>query len=146
MKNTSNREALIIKWHSKNLTQTEIADKLGVTRQRVQQLEKRLGLKRDRIKGQNKTELVCSCCKKKFLSAKSNRKFCSRECFYKSRKVVLTPKEEAKRIEEKLLKNRTKSSWYYHNVFKKKKDWQRIVKERNIKYGPQSTNKQTTVR
>lgn len=141
MNTVTKRDSQLVKWHSKGLTQTDIAEKIGVTRQRVQQLEKRLGLTREHTKGITKFSLTCETCRNEFLSSKNNRKFCCRDCFYASRKITLTPKEEEARLLAKRKRNQEKASHYYHNVFKKRKDWRKIVKERNLKYGPQSANK-----
>jgi len=136
------READIRLWFSRGLSQVEIAEKLTVTRQRVQQIEAGLGISRERIYKKKEYTIKCSTCKKKFITNKKDRKFCSRECFRKSRIKKLTVKEKTEREILRREKNRLKAREYYHNVFKKQENWKDIVKERNKKqYAAQSTDK-----
>ena len=140
--NKENREASIRLWFSRGLSQVEIAEKLEVTRQRVQQIEAGLGISRERIYKKKEYTLKCATCKKKFVTNKLGRKYCSRECFRKSRIKNLTIKQKMERDILRKEKNRVKAREYYHNVFKKQANWKFIVKERNKKqHATQSTNK-----
>lgn len=128
------RDSKIRKWFKEGISQEEIGHKLGLTRQRVQQLEQAIGIQRGKLRVKKEYSHTCATCSKSFKSNKPERKYCSRECFRKSRIQVLTPKEQAEREELRKQKNREKARNYYHNVFKQRPDWQKIVKERNDKY------------
>lgn len=135
LKTNGKRDRSVVRWHE-TLTQTQIAERLGVTRQRVQQIEKRLGLEPRRSPGNKKTyPFKCDHCKKRSESRLADRIFCSRECFFASRKIVLTPDQEEKRLEARRKRNRLRSRNYYHNVFKNRPDWKTVVRNRNKKYG-----------
>lgn len=128
------RDELIRKWREEdsNITQIEIGNRLGITRQRVQQIERRIGLGPRRKKGEYKTYTFnCKQCRKKKVVKLSGRIYCSRKCFFESRKVKRTAEEERVRREKRLERNRVRSKWYYHNVFKKRKDWRAIIRKRN---------------
>ena len=141
-KDKDKRDANIQLWFSQGLSQVEIASKMGLTRQRVQQIEQELGISRERVYKKKEYGIVCGKCKKKFVTNKKDRKFCSRECFCKSRINNLTDKELEEREAIRKEKNRLKAKKYYHNVFKKQNNWKEIVKERNKKqYATQSTIK-----
>lgn len=128
------RDSKIRKWFKEGVSQEEIGVRLSLTRQRVQQLEQDIGLSRGKLRVKKEYSHKCDTCNKKFTSNKQVRKFCSRECFRLSRIQKLTPAELKAKEEERKQKNREKARSYYHNVFKKRKDWQQIVKERNDKY------------
>lgn len=133
-KDKTERDSKIRKWFKEGVSQEEIGVRLGLTRQRVQQLEQDIGLSRGKLRVKKEYSHKCETCKTPFKSNKPNRKFCSRECFRLSRIQKLSPKEKAEREDERKRKNREKAKHYYHNVFKKRNDWQKIVKERNQKY------------
>lgn len=136
------RNLKIQKWMDEGLSQASIAGKLHITRQRVQQIESSLGLSRERIYIKNSFNIKCGTCKNKFTTNKKDRKYCSRECFCKSRVKHRTKTEQITFDLEKKEKNKIKAKNYYHNIFKKKKDWKSIVQERNKKqYASQSSNK-----
>ena len=59
-------------WFSEGLSQVQIAKKLSVTRQRVQQIESSLGISRERIYKKNEYDLKCNTCKKKFITNKKS--------------------------------------------------------------------------
>ena len=149
MKQISNRNSKIIAWNEKGLTQTAIAIKLGITRQRVQQIEKALGVIRERkASSATKYNFICEQCGQEFTYHKPDRKFCSRECFHISRVTAVSEEEREERMERRRLKNKAKSNHYYHHVFKKKAGWKKIVKERNLarvnKNASQTPHQQTT--
>lgn len=129
------RDKRVIAGYNNDVTQSEVAESLGVTRQRVQQIERRLGLKPRRVPGVHKTyNYKCAECKKPCESRLKGRKFCSRECFFKSREVVRSATEQAKVDRLRKERNRVRSREYYHKVFKKRPDWRTVVKDRNKKY------------
>ena len=128
------RDGKIRKWFKEGVAQAEIGSRLDLTRQRVQQIENSLGLSRGDLRVKKEYTATCHTCKKKFTDTKPDRKYCSRECFRKSRIKTLTPAEQIERDTVRKRKNREKAKGYYHNVFKKRKDWQKLVKERNEKY------------
>jgi len=71
-------------------TQSEVAEKLGVTRQRIQQARKEYNLQ-DRIRGSEdrvSVDVKCINCTKNIRTHhhEQNRKFCSAECFRQYRK------------------------------------------------------------
>ena len=73
----------VLKHFNEGLTQSEIAKIAGVSRQRIQQIQKKLGLPSI---GQQKKSKYRNCerlgCENKINSCKSNkRKFCSRYCW-----------------------------------------------------------------
>lgn len=124
-----NRDIKIKIWRQEQLSQKEIAQRLGVSRQRVQQLEKTLGLPSRR--GNRITEtIMCTYCGERFTGVRG-RLFCSRVCFGKSRKVRRSEEEMEAIVEARRARARERSRQYYHNVFKKKKNWRKIVQKRN---------------
>jgi transcriptional regulator with XRE-family HTH domain len=128
----SKREEEIKKARLGKITQQETADKLGITRQRVQQIERKIGLGPRRIPGvPTLHSAICESCFTKFETKTKNRKFCSRECFFKSKLSLLPPelREEKKQLKKE--KNRIRAFNYYHDVFKAKPEWREIVKKRN---------------
>ncbi len=134
------RDEEVLKLRKQRKTQSFIADKLGVTRQRVQQIEQRLGLSSRREERHYKVyPFVCCTCKEKHTSRTEDRKFCSRECFSASRRLKLSPQEAKRKLELKKEKNRERSRKYYHTIFKKKADWKDIVKKRNTNYNHKGT-------
>jgi transcriptional regulator with XRE-family HTH domain len=133
MNDTKKRDALITRWRYKK-SQSEVARLLGVSRQRVEQLERRLGLEPRRVKGVYKTyPTTCKGCGELFYAKTPGRTFCTRPCFFQYRKMFLTPEEKKKRKEEVRIKNRERSRAYYHQVFKRRSDWKDIIRKRNEK-------------
>lgn len=131
--NTEQRKNTVLALVAAEKTQTEIAKELGVTRQRVQQIEKQLGIARGRKKHKKFYTLTCQYCGKKFKSLKPTQKYMNRECFRLARINKLSEEEKRVREERRKKKNREKANHYYHNVFKKRNDWQDIVRQRNQK-------------
>lgn len=134
IKEIQQRNNKIVKLHAKGKTQQEIADVLGLTRQRIQQIERELGLRRDRSKGVREYTLICQYSGKKFTSRNKKQKYASREFFYLSRRKYKTPAELKARQDARREKNRLKAAWYYYNVLKKRPDFKEIVRRRNQKY------------
>lgn len=141
-KRYTKRELEIIRWRSEGKTQAYIARELGVTRQRVQQIEKKLDLNPRRAPGEYKTyPFVCETCGKQTESKSAGRKFCSRACFYESRKAKMSKSEREAYLLRRREKNRLRAKYYYHFVFKNKKNWQEIVKQRNEQQARKLKNK-----
>jgi len=138
-KERTERDVNVRKWFKAGVAQAVIGKRLGLTRQRIQQIENELGLSRGDLRFKKEYSAVCSTCKKTFKDTKPNRKYCSRECFRLSRIKSFTPEEEAQREQIRKKKNRAKAKHYYHNVFKQRKDWKKVVKERNEKYYANNT-------
>lgn len=136
MKPYEDRDLKVIQWRKEKVSQGEMAKRLGVTRQRVQQIERRLGLGPRRYQGTHKEyPFECSICHKKSRSKIAGRKFCSRECFFNSRHVIRSSQDEQRILETRRQRGRVRSKHYYHNVFKKKiRNWRDVVKKRNKKY------------
>lgn len=112
-----------------DMTQQEIANKYNITRQRVQQIEKRLGIKRDR--STKIYEYKCRECGEAFMSNYHGRVYCSRECSSLGRRLYRTPEERANLIERVRESRRVRAKKYYHEVLKKKSNWHEIVHKRN---------------
>lgn len=129
------RDSAVTQWRDEGFTQAQIAAKLGVTRQRVQQIERRLNLGLRRQPGTYKTYVfICPQCGKSASSRLRGRKYCSRECFISSRKDYSSPEEKKELDEVRRKRNRERSHDYYHNVFKKMPDWKKRLRDRNKKY------------
>ncbi len=139
-KKIQQRNNKIVKLHEKGRTQQYIADTLGLTRQRVQQIERELGLKRDKTSRFKIYTLTCHYSGKKFQSRNKKQKFATREYFYLSRRKYRTKEELAAQKEAKREKNRQKAAWYYYNVLKKRPDFKEIVRQRNQKYAVSASN------
>ena len=140
MKNIQQRHNKIIQLHLSGKTQQDIADSIGLTRQRVQQIEKNLGLVRNKDSSIKVYTITCSYSGKKFQTRNKNQKFATREYFYLSRRKYRTPEELVLMKEARREKNRKKASWYYHNVLKKHPDFKEIIRQRNKKYVVSPTN------
>lgn len=129
------RDREIREGRKNEVPQTEMGRRLKITRQRVQQIERRLGLGLRRVPGVYKEyTFKCKECGKKVVLKLSGRIYCSRECFFKSRKIERTSEEIKKKDLLSKKKNRLRSRKYYYEVFKNKPDWREIVKGRNEKY------------
>ncbi len=126
------RDNFVLNSWKKHVPQVEVAKVLGVTRQRVQQIERRLGLgsRREQIEIK-RYESTCGVCKKQVFAKAKQRKFCSRACYYVSKQRLLTDKEREEKLQQKRLRDRNRSKKYYHEVFKKKPNWRALVKDRN---------------
>lgn len=134
-KKKADRDTVVRVMYRKGATQEQIAEKLSVSRQRVQQIEKRLGLRPRRDPELPKvTTFICSTCYKSFSARGGARKYCSRPCFATAQKVSLTKDERKKRMDARREINRQRSRDYYYNVFKKQRNWRTIVRKRNEAY------------
>lgn len=132
------RDEKIRAWRSKRVSQAVMASRLGITRQRVQQIESRLRLGPRRLPGARRLhQAKCAYCGALFSVRVPGRKFCSRACFFASRKVTRSKAEQRKFDERRSARNRLRSKHYYHNVFKNRKNWRAIVKDRNRRYARQ---------
>ena len=111
-------------------TLQRIGDAVGLTRERVRQLEVQMGFPKRPLQRATRIQKPCKNpnCKNVMvlLISGSKRKFCSRECQRGS--TVKKTIEEKRAIWNK----RTKD--YYHNVLKKRPDFKDLVKARNDKY------------
>lgn len=139
-KKIQQRNNKIVKLHEKGYTQQYIANTLGLTRQRVQQIERELGLTRDKASRFKIYTLTCQYSGKKFESRNKKQKFATREYFYLSRRKYRTKEELAAQKEAKREKNRQKAAWYYYNVLKKRPDFKEIVRQRNQRYAVSASN------
>lgn len=129
------RDESIRQWRREGITQIEIARRLNITRQRVQQIERRLALGARRIPGVYKTySFRCKQCRREVSVKLDGRSYCSRDCFFLSRNKKRSAAEEKRRTDARRERNRVRSRAYYHGVFKKRPDWKKIVRERNQKY------------
>lgn len=133
-KRIQQRNSKIVKLHRQERTQQYIADALGLTRQRIQQIERELGLTRDKTNRFKIYTLTCKYSGKQFTSRNKKQKFATREYFYLSRRKYRTKEELAAQKEKKRQKNREKAAWYYYNVLKKRPDFREIVRQRNQRY------------
>ena len=130
------RDEKVLKYQKNGLTQLQIAEKLGITRQRVQQFESRLGVSRKNIvKKRDFFSFTCNQCKKteELVKMKHNlrRKYCSLTCTRLSRRVFLTPEQQKAKINQKNERDNERSLKYYYEVFKKLPDWRERVKRNN---------------
>lgn len=112
-----NRNEEIRKDHAAGITQTKIAYKFNITRQRVNQIEKSLGLNRHKEIVESK--YVCAHCSKSFGSLNKVRKYCSKKCSSTARRVVRTKKEQYIYDEELREKKRIRARSYYHKIVNK---------------------------
>ena len=138
-KKIQQRNNKIVKLHEKGKTQQYIATTLGLTRQRIQQIETKLGLVRSKDSRFKLYTLTCHYSGVQFQSRNKNQKFATREDFYLSRRKYKTTEELAAQKELKREKNRQKARWYYYNVLKQRPDFKEIIKQRNQQYGKQSS-------
>lgn len=113
----------------RDATQQKIADKYKITRQRVQQIEKRLGIKRDR--STKIYEYKCQECGDAFTSTYRGRVYCSRKCSSLGRRLYRTPEERIALMERIRESRRVRAKKYYHEVLKKQSNWHDIVRKRN---------------
>ncbi len=127
--------SVIAKMRNEGKTQVEIAKRFGVTRQWIQQIEKRLfpegrqGMRRV----PRRYEFICKQCGKKEWASTQRRSFCSRACFFASRRKVRSPKESSRLLGEKKRRERERAARYYE-IFKQRPDWREILRIRNKKY------------
>lgn len=139
-KKIQQRNNQIVKLHQKGRTQQYIADTLSLTRQRIQQIERELGLKREKTNRFKIYTLTCQYSGEKFESRNKKQKFATREYFYLSRRKYRTKAELETQKEVKREKNRQKAAWYYYNVLKKRPDFKELIRQRNQKYAVSTTN------
>lgn len=131
MKGQNKRDADISILSSKGFTQAEIAKKYNITRQRVQQIERRLGVVRNRIP--KIYDIQCRECGVLFTASNLKREYCSRKCSALGRCVYKTA--DARRFQQERIREmrRVRASKYYHEVLKKKSNWREIVHDRNMR-------------
>lgn len=112
-----------------------LSDDFAVTRQRVQQILKRSGIQMRRRGKPRKARIQIEChgCGKSFDSLTTNRTFCSRKCAYRALRRYQTPKERAAAARAKKAAARERARRYYHEVFKARRNWKSIVRQRNLK-------------
>jgi hypothetical protein len=116
-----------------NVTMQTLADEHNVSRQRIEQILRNAGVERSGKKKTREITFACQECDKDFRSYQGNRKYCSLKCSHLGRRKYKTKKEieeHKKRMREYYAE---KSHNYYHNIFKKRKDWKDIVRDRNRK-------------
>jgi len=130
--NTKDRNKKIVEYRKRGYSQSDISNIFKITRQRVQQIETKLCGPRRKNEGRIGYSFKCKQCGKDSSAKSKGRKYCSRECFFKF--FTLSDEEKSRKREERREKNRIRSYNYYHEVFKKRDDWRKIVKRRNMKY------------
>lgn len=128
------RDRQVKAWREMGLSQSAIARKLKITRQRVQQIEQRLGLPKRNRGNLPVLNVVCRQCSDYFKSKNGKRKFCSRKCAGLAKRVNRSPAEQERYTQMKREKMKAYAKWYYHNVFKKRSDWKEVVKIRNRRW------------
>ena len=131
----TDRTRRVKEFREKGMPQVEIAKKLRVTRQRIQQIEAGLGFPKRERSLLPVLNSVCRNCNDYFKTKNHKRKFCSRKCAGFFKRIAKTPAEMKERLEERKAEMRKYASWYYYNVFKKRPDWQDIIKKRNNRQG-----------
>lgn len=128
------RKERVRRMNDQGMTLIDIASHEGVSRQRIQQIERSMGIvRRDASKSSKINSFKCKTCGKAFGSYLSGRKYCSRKCFAESLKLNLTEKEIAQRAQRRKEANRARAKDYYHNVLKKNPNWREITRERNMR-------------
>jgi hypothetical protein len=139
MKNKTGVEARnesIVSLYKDGQTMQDIADTYKISRQRVEQVLRangvpRVGSGRRAVKAMG---FICKECGAAFESTLQGRKYCSVECSQLGRRKYRTDEERAVRREELKEYYSRKSREYYQEVFKKKKNWREILRERNSRY------------
>ena len=126
------RNNTIRKLHESGKTQRQIADVVGITFQRVQQIERELGLGKRRRNYKVYT-FTCGQCGTEFTSKMANRKYCSQRCFFSVRTKYKTTEEREEYVRRRKDMLRKRSREYYHKVFKSRSDWKQVLRERNMK-------------
>ncbi len=121
---------IIMSYRKEGKTLQAIADKIGVTRQRIEQIEASLGLPK---RGHRKAPRVTKPCANpkcgKIMSFTINgykKRYCSKKCQHAC-KIKRT-------IAEKRAMWNKKTKDYYHNVLKLRPDFHDIVRRNNEKY------------
>lgn len=121
---------LIIGYRKEGKTLQAIANKLGVTRQRIEQIEYSLGLPKRGHKKAPRISVKCANPKcdrmMSFTINGAKKKYCTKKC-RQSCKIHRTIAEK-----RAIWNKRTKD--YYHNVLKKRPDFHEIVRRNNEKY------------
>lgn len=130
------RDERIKKYYNQGLTQRQVAEKESITYQRVQQLERSIGLppRAEKTPEGGKHEFTCKECGKTARSRQKNRVYCSRACRDEGRRVHKTQAQRKAFAVQRREEARRRSHEYYHNVFKLRKDWKNVVRMRNDKY------------
>lgn len=124
----------LIEMFCKGYTQRKIADAYGVTPQRIQQIEWKLGLVRPRIKGEP-VKRICDVCGNEFLIPFSQRKNnrsrqCSPECRHKTTVDYYweTHPDEWRKV------NNERTKRYYHSKLKGNPEFKALTKIRNDRF------------
>lgn len=129
------KERYVLSLREQGKTQQEIASVLSVSRQRVQQIEKSIGLPpRSLTRRAVLRTIRCLHCNKEISVYSKTQIYCSRAC-YTAQKVGRVSEEERLEIRRKrMIANRARAKRYYHTVFKKNDNWRELVKEKNRRY------------
>lgn len=123
------KKVIIEKLRNKGKTLEEIGTVLGITRERVRQIEAEMGMPK---RGHKKVERIEKCCgnpkcgKMMLLLPSSPKRYCSKKCRKDCRL--------RKTIAEKRAWWNMRTKKYYHTVLKLKPNFKEIVRERNLKY------------
>lgn len=130
------RNENIVSLYKDGQTMQGIADIYKISRQRVEQVLRANSVPRVGS-GRRAVETILYTCKEcgdTFESNLRDRKYCSIECSQLGRRKYKTEEERASRKQELKEYYSRKSKEYYQGVFKKKKNWREILKERNSRY------------
>lgn len=124
---------IVNEYKNSNKTMQEIADENNITRQRVDQILKRNGVE-NKFRTRKPETFICQECGEKFTHINRDRKFCSKKCVYLNKRKYKTKEQIEKHIEDRRIENARRYNFYYHNIFKKRENWRKIISERNKKY------------
>lgn len=128
------RDDKIKQWRTEGKTQQQIADLLSITRQRVQQLERKLKLPpRERYPGRSAREHKCKECSMPFKNYRDDSVYCSVKCSAIGRRIYKTAEARRRAAEKHHIRMRQRAKKFYYEVFKKNPRWKEIVKARNQK-------------
>ncbi len=100
----------VAQMRSDGCTLEEIGIDLGITRERVRQLEKEMGLppRTRQFWAKDKQKRICKCGQTFEVHSFQRKVHCSRDCWIKYRKIIRTP-------EEIRAKNNARTIAYYHS-------------------------------
>jgi hypothetical protein len=125
----------ILRLYNNGSTQESIGVCFGITRQRVQQILKKIPGYKARIKKTLFISYICRFCGKEVIKPNyyGTHKYCDRKCSDKAKikkPEDLSINDPVKR-KRKRKRRAEQANWWYHNVLKKRKNWRDIIKERN---------------
>lgn len=130
------KKVIIEKMRNKGSTLEEIGEKLGVTRERVRQIEMEMGFPKRGHPKMERLSIPCSnpACKEILhVLPTTPKKYCSKKCRRACR--------VRKTIAEKRAYWNMRTKNYYHTVLKLKPNFKELVRERNLKYYKKNNKK-----